>query len=288
MFFSVLDWSQGRPRFFFDDFAARRRRLMSPLGKTFTIERLPTRHCTGYYDLDTFETHPCPFGSSLPLDAKSNQCDSCKIKSGFNPAFYNTENIAPQQQRYNEQPHSVYLAWFAPKVVKVGISSVRREHTRLCEQGARYAVIVAQFDNAYLARELESKLSEKEDVIERVALGSKLKLFANCQFSLDQARMDIETILSKYQLATVREYPIQDQFFFLDCAFSRAPVSIPQNTGEFISGRCVGMIGSIALMEQNETLYLVPVQSFKSHDVFLTPGKVLRKYVSEKKQLSLF
>lgn len=95
----------------------------------------------------------------LDPSSKVNNCGECYKKIGFNSSFYNSSCISPQQLEYNKTPYVVYLAYFSPACVKVGIASLKRSRLRLLEQGAKAAFILKTFPDAYQARELESKIA---------------------------------------------------------------------------------------------------------------------------------
>ncbi|ETR72123.1 MAG: hypothetical protein OMM_01947 [Candidatus Magnetoglobus multicellularis str. Araruama] len=127
--------------------------------QVFSLIRLKKRYCIGRYNIETFESTPCP--DKATLSEKNNTCFHCFQSIGFNPAFYNmpSEKLSPQQQRYNKQPHNVYLAYFCLNTIKVGIAYHKRTLTRWCQQGARAATIIKKCSSAYEARNIESLIS---------------------------------------------------------------------------------------------------------------------------------
>ena len=88
------------------------------LGRTFSLRRLPRRRCIGRIDLWTHEQSTCPLSAELLPDGKEDMCPACIEATGFNPSFYFSSYISPQQREYNQTPHYVYLAYFAPGYVK--------------------------------------------------------------------------------------------------------------------------------------------------------------------------
>ena len=75
-------------------------------------KKVEERYCIGMYNLNTLSYLPCPNNCKLDFNSKMNNCGECYNKIGFNPAFYNTQKISPQQLEYNKLPHVVYLAYF--------------------------------------------------------------------------------------------------------------------------------------------------------------------------------
>jgi hypothetical protein len=59
---------------------------------------------------------------------------------------------------YLRSPHEVYLAAFAPDMLKVGVSGAGRTPLRVLEQGAPAALIVGRADDGLAARRLEHHL----------------------------------------------------------------------------------------------------------------------------------
>ena len=109
---------------------------------------------------------------------KYEQCLVCRNKTGFNPAFYHAKTISKQQEALNQNPHFVYLAYFAPGLIKVGISQEARGIRRILEQGARTAIKLETFPSASVARQYEAKISRLDGVVEHVIHGRKLALLS--------------------------------------------------------------------------------------------------------------
>ena len=111
----------------------------------------------GWVDFDNHCSQVCPDGATV--DEKYENCLKCRNRTGFNPAFYHADSVSAQQEKINQQPHFVYLAYFAPGVIKVGISQEERGIRRLLEQGARLAVKLETFASALIARQYEAKIA---------------------------------------------------------------------------------------------------------------------------------
>ena len=137
--FSGLGYGADGPYLQMNDLEAQKQMRLPVLGRTFTLKKLPQRYCIGPFDLKTYESSACPLMTELPDAAtySDDMCPACREATGFNPAFYNADAISPQQRAYNLTPHFVYMAYFSPAHLKVGISSETRGIERLLEQGAR-------------------------------------------------------------------------------------------------------------------------------------------------------
>lgn len=245
--------------------------------KPITLEiELSERFCTGWHNLETGEDFACPENSKL--DKKYNQCQKCQKRTGFNPAFYNTnENeISNQQQIRNAQPHFVYLAYFSDEVIKVGISFAGRGIARLLEQGAKSALILGEFSSANIARNYEEKISKMPDFCENVKTGVKLKLleskfnFSKAKKSLLDARSKIE---NSQKICFEKNQPINL------CVFYSKNGEIP--SGEIIqaedcrqedkkiafSGILKSQIGYILTAEQQGENIAIPLRKFIGYKI---------------------
>lgn len=131
------------------------------------------KYCTGWVDFDNHSSQVCP--DSATVDSKYENCLKCRDRTGFNPAFYYADSVSAQQEKINQQPHFVYLAYFAPEVIKVGISQEERGIRRLLEQGARLALKLETFSSALIARQYEAKIARLEGIMETVAASKKTR-----------------------------------------------------------------------------------------------------------------
>lgn len=258
------------------------------LGRMFSLRRLPRRRCIGRIDLRTHERSTCPLNAELLPDGKEDMCPACIEATGFNPSFYFSSYISPQQREYNQTPHYVYLAYFAPGYVKAGISSETRGIERLLEQGARVAGILKRFANADEARALEAHLCAQEGIYETMRLGTKVRLLSD-PFKADAA---IETV---YEAA--RAHGVEPEGGVLDltkCYFGdveAAPdiVQLPDDSpSDMVAGRCVGMVGGILMLEQGGNVFAAPVKEWESYEVEITVGELLCEYEYEPQQMGLF
>ena len=108
----VLRWSGGR---------------RSPLGwgkrVAFGVAEGSVRECVGA------RGHACP--SRTPVSGRSTgaRCEECA-------RLDRAHSVAADTIADDPRPYHVYLAWFGPGMVKVGITAVERGSARLLEQGA--------------------------------------------------------------------------------------------------------------------------------------------------------
>lgn len=268
---------------------------VSVRGRTFSLRRLPARRCVGRHDLETHTKVPCPLDVELPPDAKDTVCPACQEATGFNPSFYNTDFISPQQRAYNAEPHLVYLVYFSPAYVKAGITSESRGIRRLLEQGARAGRIVGRFDDAYAARELEAALVAQPGIAETMRAAKKTDLLANERFDAAEAAsvLDREAARLAQVEAVARAgfapEPVQD---FSPCYFGGPSPSCdalqqPDGERDVCGGRCVGMVGSAIVFEQGGANFVVCLKDWESHEIELLENEVACTYDFAPQQMSL-
>lgn len=219
---------------------------------------------------------------------KDDMCPACREETGFNPAFYNADSISAQQRAYNLTPHFVYMAYFSPQHLKVGISSETRGIERLLEQGARVAGILKRFANADEARALEAHLCAQEGIYETMRLGTKVRLLSD-PFKADAA---IETVYEAARAHGVEpEGGVLDltKYYFGDVEAAPDIVQLPDDSpSDMVAGRCVGMVGGILMLEQGGNVFAAPVKEWESYEVEITVGELLCEYEYEPQQMGLF
>ncbi|MEV7580188.1 DUF2797 domain-containing protein [Streptomyces erythrochromogenes] len=85
------------------------------------------RHCLGVWRAG--KRTPCPASATVPGRAGSAQCPECaRLDRSF--------SVAADTNAADPRTYRVYLAWFGPGMVKVGITAEERGSARLLEQGA--------------------------------------------------------------------------------------------------------------------------------------------------------
>lgn len=234
-------------------------------GRACTFSWRDTRYCTGFRDLATRTSFPCPQKSQI--SGKSDVCWSCEQRTGFNPSFYNVDRaaISPQQQRYNLGKHIVYLAAFSADTAKVGITSEGRMLSRLREQGARRAVIVAHTPDAYAARAHEEAIHQWLYLPEQIRNGRKLALL-NERFDARAAGEFLESL----RLRAERELDLTplaqpllsfDADYLGDSLLEPPLVDLTEVSPPMISGVGVGLIGDILVMREVDRQLALPLKS---------------------------
>ncbi len=147
-----------------------------------------------------------------------------------------------------EKPHALYLAAFAPDVVKVGVTKIRRLRDRLHEQGADRAAYLEPFDDGRLARRREAALAER--LPDRVRTATKLTgLHRSVDEAVWQRHLDRFDPIDTYRL----EYGLE---------LDRAPIRDTR-----AAGRVRGTKGRILVLSVDETTYGVDLRQLVGYRV---------------------
>ncbi|MFJ9865574.1 DUF2797 domain-containing protein [Streptomyces sp. NPDC101165] len=118
---SGLRWTPDGPVLVWDG----GRRSALPWGKrvAFGVAEGAARRCVGA------RGHVCPVGAVVPGRSTGARCEGCA-------RLDRAHSVAADTMADDPRPYHVYLAWFGPGMVKVGITAVERGSARLLEQGA--------------------------------------------------------------------------------------------------------------------------------------------------------
>ncbi|MFJ8753678.1 DUF2797 domain-containing protein [Streptomyces sp. NPDC102441] len=120
-----LRWPHGEPVLGWvrNDGSGRARVSVLAYGKELGFRAEGERHCVGA------RGNPCPVGAVVPVRSTGARCAECaRLDRAHSVA---ADTIADDPGTYR-----VYLAWFGPGMVKVGITGEARDAARLREQGA--------------------------------------------------------------------------------------------------------------------------------------------------------
>lgn len=244
------------------------------------------KYCTGWVDFENHCGQACP--EQAIAETKYENCIKCRDRRGFNPAFYHANSLSARQEKINQNPHFVYLAYFAPGVIKVGISQEERGIRRLLEQGARLALKLETFSSALIARQYEAKIAGLEGIMETVAASKKLELIkhpldtAAAEKTLADALVRIH-----HQLGLDfpnREFITCEDYFHTD---GRDLSSVIDMTGNStMAGTVVSIIGPILITDYDEQLLAYNVKKFIGYQAQTVDGAIDIEIPST--QLALF
>jgi len=264
------------------------RRWVAVRDRTFTMEASPERFCTGRHDLDLGRSSPCPIRATLADDALE-QCSACFVATGFNPAFYNAQQVSAQQRRRNRQPHVVYLASFGVGALKVGMTHANRGLSRLLEQGARAGAVIASLEDADRARELEAYIATCFDVAESVRASRKRHLLGapfSASFVRAELARKIESIAAARSEVNPRPEILElDRYYAGSRGFEGSFTDLSDTDPLAISGRCTAMIGDILVAAQGTQRFMLSVGNMVARRVRIDLTERPNRFVG---QLGLF
>ncbi|MFD5227599.1 DUF2797 domain-containing protein [Streptomyces qaidamensis] len=118
---SGLRWSADGPVLVWD--GGRRSALTRGRRVAFGVAEGGVRTCVGA------RGHTCPVGAAVPGRSTGARCEDCA-------RLDRAHSVAADTIADDPRPYHVYLAWFGPGMVKVGITAEARGSARLLEQGA--------------------------------------------------------------------------------------------------------------------------------------------------------
>ena len=245
-----------------------------------------TKYCTGWVDFENHSSQICP--DSATVDGKYENCLKCRDRTGFNPAFYNADSVSVQQEKINQNPHFVYLAYFAPEVIKVGISQEERGIRRLLEQGARLALKLETFSSALIARQYEAKISALDGIVETMPIHKKLELIkqpferATGEEKLQQKLLEIEQKIG-VSFPKSELIPCEDYFQTNGIDLTRA---VPMKDQNQLAGRVRSIIGPILITDYDGQLLAYNVKKFIGYQAQTIDGAINIEIPST--QLALF
>ena len=212
------------------------------------------KYCTGWVDFENRCSQICP--DHATVDEKYENCLKCRDKTGFNPAFYNASSVSAQQEKINQNPHFVYLAYFATNVIKVGISQEERGIRRLLEQGARLAIKLETFSSALIARQYEAKISKLDGIAETLPASKKMELIkqpfdhADGERELRQKLLEIE---QKIGVSFPKSELIPCEDYFQTTGVDLSRVVLMKDYSQLV-GHVRSIIGSIVITDYDGQL----------------------------------
>lgn len=258
----------------------------TPLDQVISISfDLSQRHCIGWHDLATGESHPCP--EKATTDKKFETCPACQRRTGFNPAFYNTDKVSTKQEARNAEPHHLYLAYMGHGYIKVGISWHKRDIKRLLDQGARAGLIIETFPTALTARQYEDKIARIQGMHETTSTRTKLSLLTH-QFNENTAK---EQLLAAKQNAeevlgvtfSGNDILLFDRFY----TTSNVPFGdMTQMMEPRISGAVEALVGDILITRYDDRLLALPLKQFTGYQIEL--GDTITSLDLAPQQMQLF
>ncbi|MCC3766116.1 DUF2797 domain-containing protein [Streptomyces sp. UNOC14_S4] len=128
-----LLWSAAGPALAWRHPARGERSSPLPPGRRLAFTTGDARRCVGVRRGGRLT--PCPTDEEVPAATVSAQCPECA-------RLDRQHSVAADTASDDPRPYDVYLAWFGPGLIKVGITAAEREGARLLEQAAlSYALL---------------------------------------------------------------------------------------------------------------------------------------------------
>lgn len=208
------------------------------------------RICIGYRAPGMDELAPCP-DSVEGLNIA--QCQGCFKRAMILPCLRCTgercNNPARRSECVSPYNHALYLASFAPGIIKVGVARWHRRKDRLSEQGARAAIIVAR-DDGQMIRRHEHQI-KKFGTLDRLSTRDKLKYLhehATTQELVEELesflkkikrRMNIDKWLPEHEVVDLPPVDLSEDIFPRLRSFTE---------GDTIHGTLLNIIGQALIL----------------------------------------
>ena len=244
------------------------------------------KYCTGWVDFENRCSQICP--DHATVDEKYENCLKCRDKTGFNPAFYNASSVSVQQEKINQNPHFVYLAYFAPNVIKVGISQEERGIRRLLEQGARLAIKLETFSSALIARQYEAKISKLDGIVETLPVYKKMELIKqpfDHAISEKELRQKLLEIEQKIGVSFPKSKLITCEDYFHTAGVDLSRVVLMKDYSQLV-GHVRSVIGSIVITDYDGQLLTYNIKKLIGYRAQKVDGEIKLDLPTE--QLTLF
>lgn len=209
---------------------------------------LKKRGCVGRWENDKY----------VPCDGDAPFCANC---SGPPDPCIMCRGECQKPEKTCSVEHSVYLAIFAPGLVKVGVSKTHRLETRLMEQGADMGLEVARFPDGELARQRERSLASTYP--DRATFESKID-----GISQIVGGETLQTIYRRYDAERMMRFD-----YFREKPWMK-PIVLEPHENMAISGRVLGIKGQVLVLEKGNTLYAINLDGLIGYGVEAGKGSI--------------
>ncbi len=203
--------------------------------------RLGDRHCAGRLNGDGHVSCPDHRTPRCEIHSRSWVCARCRGRCSL-------------PIHACSAPHAVYLALFAPDLIKVGVTRRRRIEHRLAEQGADRGAVLEHVVNGRIARRIERQLANRYP--DRVGVRLKVNSLA--------ASVDTGTWSSQLN----RYNPVQT--YRLSYGFSVTQQPIPATIAY---GTVIGVKGRLLVLDHGGTEYVTDLRELVGFNVVDSPDE---------------
>ncbi|MBD3280332.1 DUF2797 domain-containing protein [Candidatus Dojkabacteria bacterium] len=253
------------------------------------------KYCIGYIDYDKEKRVGCPNNASI-LDAKYNQCYSCRAKEVSHIIDINALSIK-EQEGLKKYPYLNYINLFPADIVKTGVASVWREHIRILEQGAIMSMYFASSDGL-IARQIENFVSSNLDIRQAVRWDTKL---ADLVPSFDSNQQETQ-LMDMYEKLTgilpddLKQYILKKPKIYNNVAYYKLDYlnSVDKfhyiksiKPGDCISGQIKGIYGKILLLLNSNKLFAINLQSLSGISLDMNNEMAEQSFSDTPKEITL-
>lgn len=208
---------------------------MLPLSGTISW-KLGPRMCIGYFDgkkrvacpLHAYGTDRCQHCLSMDKFFPCLKCDGSKC---LNPE---------RRDECSRERYVIYLAVFG-HLLKVGISRLERKMIRFVEQGADFVAELRQVTDGMLARRIESAISKRLGITDRVRGETKNGLIScNPNISLDM----LSSALRRLNIEHATIHDLREYYGRIE----QKPVFVRPEQGMMLSGEIMAVKGNLLIL----------------------------------------
>ena len=209
----------------------------------------------------------------------SGQCPTCRRlqKDSIFTIFdgFSAENYTPQELDKLRVPHLVYLAWFAPQVIKVGVSQAARKSLRQWEQGSAGTLFIANCPDGIMARQIET-LTNQQGLRDKIRLSQKKDWLTQTP-AADEIESDLREIAKNIPnyvshfpalvecCAAQPEFHYWLQDYHLPTKFSAENLSL--GVEESVSGKVAFVRGSFIGLEVEQELIILNAKDWTGREL---------------------
>ncbi len=247
-------------------------RTVLTLGEHIVLRTQSPRHCVGIFD--NGQRTACTKGALLPASSMRSQCVNC----------VNADPTTPYVRGYAKDDgrcYQLYLAWFGPKVFKVGMTAAERQASRLCEQAAIAFTWLAR-GSLTVIRRAELAVAQSGLAVERVTTEQKCTQWWSLG-SAEQRATELRrqrqriinevTLPSTLDLMTPHQVHDHTELFGLSTPLPDSPQRITELAPDaIISGRLRVLAGSWMILDSAEKTLVLDGRLLRGWSVLSTPG----------------
>lgn len=247
-------------------------------GDELSIEIQSEPCCAGHRIQDVWA--PCP--DKAKGKAKCEVCRAREQKESFVYTIFdgfNTENLTPEELQQISGPHVVYLAYFSPDLIKVGVSKKERQTMRQIEQGAYATLFIAEGLNGIDARQIETTL--RKNGIQDKVLGSQKKNTFVLDTNKTESEKNLRQMFDRHK-EIIEKAPKLQSFLKKEPLFqcwesvynlpeireNKKPIHpVKLENGEWVSGTILSIKGSFLLLETPHELIELNMKNLNGYEI---------------------